>query len=606
MRVFLALVLFCSSTLLMSKSYTEDWHTVPFANLDRANETRLEYKPKALSFRLKAKDYTVTLNDGYIPLKVIQHNGRSFIFQRKLFDGANKISIYEKKKYIRDIAIPAHISKFIFMNAEKADKDIALVFYNPVSMRHFFYRIKLEEGLFDKHWVREANWGEKHISNHSVSVYAYTATDPEYGAKKNAKFVCGNVIYTYRNIIAPSIDRLELENGYEYFACENKEGKQVGFFKKADFNENIPGKINDQIKAVDLETGLESTAGYSFNLDSIEHMLGSFEPSGLLNAGLNNEEGLVPWSQTYYLNAYINLVKKWPHLHPLSKKSLLLDIHERLAFEIYLLDQMVLKYGIHSFRYSVERNPLLCSLHAIRIYRVLRRYKKYSEPPFEVKSIELIERSFSAKERERYFDSITRADTDGSGLLKGECYQAYKRGTPFPHDGLNAPYNYMNALNGEFTFMRFNDEDPYKRFIKDSAVIFLRSEGFYNQYPKDYQWHYSWGKLREGRRAEEKICVNQPAYPPDNSMAHISYRTIDLIGLLTVQRAYPEVFPKGFVEYARDAMKNGGVYPFVYEELEDYKCELNPSVAQYYAIPLAPWELESASIAWLHLFNKNE
>ncbi|MDP1974669.1 MAG: hypothetical protein Q8K37_01720, partial [Alphaproteobacteria bacterium] len=63
---------------------------------------------------------------------------------------------------------------------------------------------------------------------------------------------------------------------------------------------------------------------------------------------------------------------------------------------------------------------------------------------------------------------------------------------------------------------------------------------------------------------------------------------------------------KGFKEYALDAVKKGGVYPFVYEELKDQKCDLDDDVAHYYSLPLAPWELQSASISWLYLLNKTK
>ena len=278
-------------------------------------------------------------------------------------------------------------------------------------------------------------------------------------------------------------------------------------------------------------------------------------------------------------------------------------IKKRLYFEIYLLENLILNYNLKSLRYSIDRRPILGMLHFARIYRLLRRYKENINSPFQICSDKYIEDFFKTEKRNLFFDAIKRSKSKSPGLLENECYQEIKIGEPFIHDGLNVAYNCMNSLNGEFIYMNFPDNSIYKDFIKDSARIFLRNENFFKEYPKNFEWHYSWGRMREGRTKEDRLSFNQPSYPPDHSFAHISYKSIDLIGLLVVNRFYPSIFPEKFKDYALDAVKNGGVYPFVYEELSDTKCTLHKNVATYYAFPLAPWEIQSASIAWLSLMN---
>ena len=490
------------------------------------------------------------------------------------------------------------------MNAAIGEKEIVVVYYNPIAFRHFFYRINLSDYSFDELWTREANWGDKHISNHSICINTFHFNDPEYGNKKAIYFIAGNVVYIYRNIIIPSFDRFEFPKNYEYLTYRQEGDRFIGFFKKSDFSDKVDN--TKLIQAIDLKTRNETSDLFEFTNDKIEHFFESFEPSGLLNIGCNNEEGLVPWSQTYYLNGLINLVQNWQLLENKFSNEIILKLKNRLIIEIYLLNRLINEYGLISLRYSVDRLPILGTLHCARVYRVLRRYEELLISQFTLTSKDYIEGLFSQGLGHSFFDTIIRSNNDGMGLKNGECYLAIKKGSPFPHDGLNVAYNFMNSLTSEFPYMKLKDNSVEKDIIKDASIIFLRNEEFYEHFPQNFEWHYSWGKLREGRKAEENISIHLPAYPPDNSMAHISYKSIDLIGLLTVLKFHPDIFPKGFKEYALDAVKKGCVYPFVYEELKDQKCNLDENVAHYYSLPLAPWELQSASIAWLYLLNKTK
>ena len=599
--IFFLLSFVCN---VKAEDYEKSWHNVPFVSFDNEKKTSLEFKPQDILFRIKNENDYINIEPKNLPLKIIEHKENKIIFSKKLFDGENRVSIFNKNTFLKDIELPKNLKKFLFINAAIGEKEIVVIYYNPVSFRHFFYRINLSDYSFDELWVREANWGDKHISNHSLCINAFHFNDPEYGNKKSIHFIAGNVVYIYRNIITPSFDRFEFPKNYEFLTYRQEGDRFIGFFKKSDFSDKIDN--TKLIQSIDLKTRNETKDTFEFSNDKIEHFFESFEPSGILNMGCNNEEGLIPWSQTYYLNGLINLVQNWKNFEKKLSDEIIFKLKNRLIIEIYLLDKLINEYGLISFRYSVDRFPILGTLHCSRIYRVLRRYEELLISPFKLTSKDYIDDLFSQKIDQKFFDTIVRSTEDGMGLKKGECYLAVKKGSPFPHDGLNVAYNFMNSLISEFPYMNLKKGSPQENFIKDASIIFLRNEEFYKHFPQNFEWHYSWGKMREGREAKEDISINLPSYPPDNSMAHISYKSMDLIGLLTVLKFHPDVFPKGFKEYALDAVKKGGVYPFVYEELKDYKCDLDQDVANYYSFPLAPWELQSASIAWLYLLNKTK
>ncbi|MDP1723436.1 MAG: hypothetical protein Q8L85_01885 [Alphaproteobacteria bacterium] len=599
--IFFSLSFGCNAK---AEDYEKSWHNVPFVSLDKEKKTSLEFKPQDILFRIKNENDYINLEPKNLPLKIIEHKENKIIFSKKLFDGENRVSIFNKNTFLKDIELPKNLKKFLFMNAAIGEKEIVVIYYNPVAFRHFFYRINLSDYSFDELWTREANWGDKHISNHSLCINVFHFSDPEYGDKKAIHFIAGNVVYIYRNIITPSFDRFEFPKNCEFLTYRQEGDRFIGFFKKSGFSDKIDN--TKLIQAIDLKTRNETSDLFEFTKYKIEQTIESFEPSGILNMGNNNEEGLVPWSQTYYLNGLINLLQNWKMIENHLTDEIIFKLKSRLMIEIYLLDRLINEYGLISLRYSVDRLPIFSMLHSARVYRVLRRYEDVLISPFELISKKYIELLFSSEKEQNFFESIIRSNNDGMGLKKGECYLTAKKNAPFPHDGLNLPYNYMNSLTSELPYMNLKNNSSQKDFIKDASIIFLRNEEFNKHFPQNFEWHYSWGKMREGREAKENISINLPSYPPDNSMAHISYKSIDLIGLLTVLKFHPDIFPKGFKEYTLDAVKKGTVYPFVYEELKDQKCDLDENVAHYYSLPLAPWELQNASIAWLYLLNKTK
>ena len=112
-------------------------------------------------------------------------------------------------------------------------------------------------------------------------------------------------------------------------------------------------------------------------------------------------------------------------------------------------------------------------------------------------------------------------------------------GSAFPFDGLPVPFNHQN----EWAWALFETAriDPRwqshpsfqvaKEVIEHFAAHILRDM----QFPADGRWPYWWGRAVEGWTAADGVSINTPEYPGDKGHAWISFRTIDLFGVLSAR-----------------------------------------------------------------------
>ena len=380
------------------------------------------------------------------------------------------------------------------------------------------------------------------------------------------------------------------------------------------FNEIVPEQTYGIPYNLRYENGwrLSEVTGPDDLRKMLEYDLGHKYPSGIFDLGGNNLEGRVAWSQVYYLNGFIDLVKTWESrnvdfgfLGGLQDKMKL-----RLDLEMYLLDRLLDQEnpGMISRRYSIDRAPVIHAVQTGRTLRLLKRYRMETDNPLHLSNYEKF--LDSTRNLEGHIEVLVQAGSANNypETIPGQYFLIWPKGSAFWADGCAIPYNHQNDWAGGVAYgvPAAERDSLYLRAARDIVSIFLTNEQFYGSPPMDYQWRYNWGLAWQGWDTSDGISVNTPEYSGDHHMAHISYRVIDVMAVLSVGQVYPELLPGGFVSYVQGAVEKNGVYPFASEELIRYGVypSLDPDLAALYVRVKSPWELQNSAWAILSLYHR--
>ncbi|MGH1397208.1 MAG: hypothetical protein ACRAVC_24700, partial [Trichormus sp.] len=183
-----------------------------------------------------------------------------------------------------------------------------------------------------------------------------------------------------------------------------------------------------------------------------------------------------------------------------------------------------------------------------------------------------------------------------------KIYLQWVKGGVMPYDGANLPFNHQNDWASGVLFQIESNErtTPYAKAAHDIAQILLDIEGLQDNPPSNYTWHYWWGQGRAGWTVEDGISKNRPQYDGDKSIAHISYRTIDAMAVLTVGRVFPQLVTDEVLDYFTKAVENDGLYLFTMQELLHYgkQAKISEALAYRYLRMDSAWNLENTIWAY--------
>jgi hypothetical protein len=588
---YVPIILFLSSLGAPPKAASgttaEEWSRVPFANVSK--QYALEVLPCEIRFRLSDKFEKLELPARYLPIQVVKDASQTtVIFAKRLFGGETYTFLYQAGSLSKPFSFPRSTKQNIVFKAFALNEYIYYISYNVISLRHFLQRLKVNKSSveYDEQFILPLTFGTSHISNHTIQIDVVVRSIPHYNTEQ-AYIAGGDCVIGFHEEVTPQLNMLSSFEGYTF--SKSTGGQQDAVFV---FRRDAPVSSEPPLKAFSVNSQAEVSSNEL--LDEPFRM-----PNGLWNLGDNNYEGLVVWSQVYYLNGFINLLKEWANAEVSVPKPELQLLRQRLDIEVFLLDQMIMETDLVSFRYSMKRAPLFSSLHAARVHRLFRRYREEIPNPIELSSEAAVADWLDNLSHPQ--EILERVVSDGSesmGLAAKDLYLGVRRGVPFFHDGVNAPWNFITSHIGELsTRPKLAPENV--KLIRDSIKAFIRRENFDNLPRENHEWHYNWGRGKLGRLARDNVSINRPNYPPDTGVAHISYRTMDLIGLLSATKNFPETLPKQFRSYALKAVAEGGVWPFVYEELDDCELPLDDNARQFWLLYSAPYEFQAASIAAL-------
>ncbi len=311
----------------------------------------------------------------------------------------------------------------------------------------------------------------------------------------------------------------------------------------------------------------------------------------------DNIEGRIPWAQTYYVNTLMTLIQanyKYPLL-----ESLVSGPEFENALRTTLLQHLNGIYDLNSRRfpwflskrYSLDREPITSIVHLGRLLALINRAERLGL--VQNRSLHSLLQSDLTNELE-----IPNKVMERSHITKdGELVWLIGLGLPFWADGSEAPFNYTSAyVDGLLSSTVITTKD--KKTIDSTIALFLNRAWKQNT---PYRWNYSHGSFFSGWKKEDALSVNTPDYIGDfrnTQIAHVSYRTMDAVGLVWSYRYNPALFSEAQKFHFSELVKKGEVYPFTLEAIIESKLHTSAEIEMQFKDLRPPTRFCRATKAW--------
>jgi hypothetical protein len=592
------------------------WVKVPFTQLlptGQPDSLEFNFSNNTFRYRDSHSQQTFAFEADEIPTLILPFKDGHVAFSRMFPSSSNKLNFYDKNGAKHQINVPPFMNEFIFMNAGILNNRIVALFYNVYTSRYNLATfVQTNSGIkWEAGFLKEIDFGDKHISNHSISIKVLKTKDRAY-QYDILQFVSGNKIVNFHDKPYVFLSSDEIDKNLDFCGVISQEQKDVLVFKRLDLSQTKSGDYLAWYSNKDLAS-LPSTPALikQNNLSNKElaatlrNSLVSFGSSGIVHLGLNNFEGLHNWSQVYYLNGLINLYSTFKKVDA----NLADEIRQRLNIEMHFIDRLMQdnNYNLYTKRYSLDRKKIRSAIHLARTVRLMRRYNELVYSPIHLKSYATLVQHLLHLNKYDYMDEIVyNGPNNTPGVSKDGYFLRIKKEQPFPHDGINCPHNYQTQYIGELAYQFTHSPIPNEStlILKSIYNIFMNNESKDGQLPKNHLWQYTWGKAKDGRTDSDNISLNTPHYPQNEYIADISYRTIDSMGIMATARILHLDSATQLYKYFIDGFKSGALWPFIVEELDQYDSKatgqaINDSeFLDYYFIPCAPYELQNASVAY--------
>lgn len=330
--------------------------------------------------------------------------------------------------------------------------------------------------------------------------------------------------------------------------------------------------------------------------------------SGMLDLGVNNSEGRIPWSQIYYLNGFLDVFalasrdeRAWD-----IYGEILPQMYDRLYIETVLLTkQLMSSRGLKTKGFTVGRAEAVFAVQTSRILLYLNR------------AIDLFGWNQFKGQSDRLANQVTKLSGHIDVLAKGgeannwidnkTPYLKWPKGSAFYYDGAPVPYNHQNEWSYGVIDYQLKNLTKDKRKLSDHEAIlkhFMRHvmvDG--SQFPNPDGWHYWWGRGYDGWTENEGISTNKTSYSGDKYPAWISFRTIDLMSILEGLKAFDLGKKNMIIESAKMSVEQGTVYPFAARALLEHNqtVALQAGIAYSYARSIETWEMASSPWALVQI-----
>lgn len=311
--------------------------------------------------------------------------------------------------------------------------------------------------------------------------------------------------------------------------------------------------------------------------------LGRMPHHGLMDFGASNLEGRVAWSQAYYLPALAQLGGKL--LPGLAAAGNWADLRQRAAQELALLARReTTTAGYASKRYSMQRSELTFALHLGRIARTL---EAGVDAGHDNGSLNALRQRLGA----RLLALDGTVERAASREWQGQRFATLEvtRGADFWCDGANVPYNYVSA--NVLGLLAGGGNDAQQQRAASLMAPLLAQAGLESA----DTWNYWWGQGFDGWLGSDDVSTNTSSYAGSRGRAHISYRSIDAAAVLRLAALQPSAVPAATVQNLRRLVANGGLLPWVNEELarQGAPQTLSAGSAYRHARAAGTWEIQA-------------
>lgn len=370
-------------------------------------------------------------------------------------------------------------------------------------------------------------------------------------------------------------------------------------------NDAVPWRLHltGTDKDARLEVDLARTPADFAKLLSYD--LHRIQQAGWMEFGVDNAEGRIPWSQIYYLNGFLDILQlaARDEVYRNMMANALPGIRQRLDLEISLIAQHWDEGRYKTRAFTVDRSEALFAVQSSRVLLLLHRYRTELANPVALPGYEAMRKQVLSLTD--HIEVLAREGEAAHWLAPGRPHLRWPKGSKFYFDGTPVPFNHQNEWAYSVLATREPgqpDNTAVEQDAQDILRFFVERITDQGAFPSSGEWDYWWGIARDGWRQEDGISENMPAYPGDKIKAWISFRSIDVMSVLSGSSAFSDIERSKILQSVSTLIAHGKLYPFVGYELarQGEAVRLSPHVARQYARISSPWEIQSA--AWAYLY----
>ncbi len=331
------------------------------------------------------------------------------------------------------------------------------------------------------------------------------------------------------------------------------------------------------------------------------HDVRNGQQSGVLEFGVDNTEGRIPWSQIYYLNGLMDLLLL-ADAHKEARDifdDVIGDLLHRIIIEVTALDDLLDRAeGFYTKGFTHDRSAALFAVQTSRLLLLFDRYTEELSIAPRLRNIEKLRRIVSSLEG--HIDQLAHEGEAPRWMKPGTAHLRWPKCSAFYFDGMPVPFNHQN----EWAYSLFNSarvkgersDTPGLDDQRDIINFFLERLGENGGFPPIEKWRYWYGHAYDGWTEADNRSCNTPSYPGDHGLAWISFRTIDFMSVMSAVDFIPGLKNERMLESAIDTVKFGDVFPFAARSLLSVgkAPQIQIPVLERYYRAAAPWEISNS------------
>jgi hypothetical protein len=525
------------------------------------------------------KNIIKTNND--IPLSFEALNDYGLVFCRKSL--SNEIVIYKTEFQQKPITLKllpkTDISNFVFRKSFVYNEKIWLIVFDFIQRKNFLFSLSLNNNVrftldnpipFDL----EEELGYEQQPKISVKIFQ----DKCFLISANNLFTLEKTRNLTRTKYGKNTELLEIEASTKgiyilgkyidqaVYSKFNKSLNQYYLFSIEDKTDTVvleKNKIYYNLRQINNRISLNYISSKNSAYDYLVFQLKRMNNNGVMSFGVDNYEGEVVWTQSYYLtgmNDFLHLSKIESN-NDLKIESLNYEFKKRLSYEIKLLYKLIgSSKGISCKTFTVNRSAVL---HAVQTGKTLLLLNRIREDSKIYEPAILSTFAFNTTFLRNHIETFGKT---GSNYPNNPSYGCliWHKGSSFKYDGNVIPFNHQNCWASAILFNK-NTDELKKKVAKDivNTLIEIELKNRVEKNSNNYYWNYWWGIAKTGWKLSDSISVNTPSWQGDGERVALArYRTFDAIAVMALANGDTAKSYSNYLNYFTQAVYVGGLELF--------------------------------------------